>query len=60
MPEVVIGGKIDLGDIAIEQIALRLDDYPRKEGEEFSFISEFDEEDDVKNNPFAVLAKLKK
>ncbi len=60
MPEVVIGGKIDLGDIAIEQIALRLDDYPRKEGEEFSFVSEFDEEDDVKNNPFAVLAKLKK
>lgn len=58
-PEIVIGGKIDLGDIAIEQVALRLDDYPRKEGEIFEFNSEFDEESAVEN-PFAVLAKLKK
>lgn len=60
MPEIVVGGKIDLGDIAIEQVALRLDDYPRKPGEEFSFISEFDEGDSSVENPFAVLAKLKK
>lgn len=59
-PEIVVNGKIDLGDIAIEQVALRLDDYPRKAGEEFSFTSEFDEGDTGAENPFAVLAKLKK
>lgn len=59
MPEIVIGGKIDLGDIAIEQLALRLDDYPRKKGEEFVFKAEFDEKQ-RDENPFAVLAKLKK
>ena len=59
-PEIVVGGKIDLGDIAVEQVALRLDDYPRKPGEEFSFVSEFDDNDTAAENPFAVLAKLKK
>ena len=60
MPDVVIGGQIDLGDIVIEQIALKLDDYPRKPGEVFCFESEFDEDDESANNPFAALAKLKK
>ncbi len=58
VPDIVIDGKIDLGNIAIEQLALVMEDHPRKEGEEFtSFI-----EDDtpVKENPFAVLSKLKK
>lgn len=59
-PEIVVGGKIDLGDIAVEQVALRLDDYPRKPGEEFSFGSEFDDADAAAENPFAVLARLKK
>ena len=59
-PEIVIDGKIDLGDVAIEQVALRLDDYPRREGEEFYFKPEFDENDRGGENPFAVLAKLKK
>ncbi|MBR1648116.1 MAG: DUF177 domain-containing protein [Alphaproteobacteria bacterium] len=59
-PEIVIGGMIDLGDIAVEQIALRLDDYPRQDGEEFNFKSEFDDNDIKKENPFAVLASLKK
>ena len=57
-PDVVINGKIDLADIAIEQIALVMDDYPRQEGEVFSFKSEFSPEDDAKN-PFAALQKLK-
>lgn len=60
LPDVVIGGQIDLGDIVIEQIALKLDDYPRKQGEVFCFESEFDEDDESANNPFAALAKLKK
>lgn len=60
IPDIVIGGKIDLGDIIIEQIALLIDDYPRQEGEIFSFESEFDEETTQASNPFNILKKLKK
>lgn len=56
--DVIVGGKIDLADLAIEQLALCLDEYPRKEGEVFEFESEFDVDD--KPNPFNVLEKLKK
>ncbi len=60
VPDVIDNGKINLADIAIEQLALQLDDYPRKDGEKFEFISEFDEETTKQSNPFAVLEKLKK
>ena len=60
VPDVIDNGKINLADIAIEQLALKIDDYPRKEGEKFEFVSEFDEETTKKANPFAVLEKLKK
>ncbi len=60
LPDVVVGGQIDLVDIVIEQIALRLDDYPRRPGEVFVFEQEFDDHSEAKNNPFDVLAKLKK
>ena len=52
--------EIDLADIAMEQLALVLEDFPRKDGEVFEFESEFDEETTQKANPFAALAKLKK
>ena len=58
IPDIVIGGKIDLGDIAIEQLALVMEDYPRKQGEEFSPLIEDDTP--LHENPFAALAKLKK
>lgn len=58
VPDIVYDGKIDLGDIAIEQIALVMEDHPRKEGEEFNAV--IDDAEPVKNNPFAALAKLKK
>ncbi|MBS4773357.1 MAG: DUF177 domain-containing protein [Proteobacteria bacterium] len=60
LPDPVIGGQINLADIAMEQIALVLDDFPRQEGETFEFQAEFDEETTQAQNPFAVLAKLKK
>ena len=44
----------------MEQLALILEDFPRKEGEIFSFESEFDEETTLASNPFAVLKKIKK
>ncbi len=60
VPEIMENRQIDLGQIAIEQLALIMDDYPRKDGEVFVFQSEFDEETTKKANPFAVLQKLKK
>lgn len=60
VPDIIVDGKIDLGQIAIEQLALVMEDYPRQEGEVFAFSSEFDEETTEKQNPFSILAKLKK
>ena len=60
VPDLVEDGKIDLAAIAMEQIALEMEDFPRKEGEVFNFKSEFDEETTHKANPFAALASLKK
>lgn len=57
LPEIVINGKIDLADIAIEQIALVMEDHPRQEGEVFEFKASFNPEDDRKN-PFEILKKL--
>jgi len=59
-PDIVINGQIDLGNIVIEQIALQIDDYPRKPGEVFNFEAEFDPNSEKSNNPFDMLAKLKK
>lgn len=60
VPDILEDGKIDLAAVAMEQLALVLDDFPRKDGEVFSFTSEFDEETPAANNPFAVLKKIKK
>lgn len=59
-PYLLTDGKIDLCQIAIEQVALVMDDNPRKEGEVFVFKSEFSDEDTEDLNPFSVLKKLKK
>ena len=58
VPDIVIGGKIDLADIAIEQLALVMEDYPRQDGETFEAVIE--DNSPVRENPFAVLEKLKK
>ncbi len=58
LPDVIINGRIDLADIAIEQIALIMEDYPRREGEVFEFKSEF-EPGSSRRNPFEVLKNLK-
>lgn len=59
LPDIVVNGQIDLGDIAIEQLALVMEDYPRQEGETFGDIIE-GADNEEKNNPFALLSKLKK
>ena len=58
IPDVVINGQINLADIAIEHLALELDDHPRKDGEEFEAVIE--DIEPIRNNPFAVLEQLKK
>ena len=58
LPDIVIGGQINLGDIAIEQLALILEDHPRQAGETFESVIE--DSSPVRHNPFAVLEKLKK
>ncbi len=59
-PDIIFNNQIDLVQIASEQLALDLEDYPRKEGEIFNFKSEFSDEEDNKKNPFKILEKLKK
>jgi hypothetical protein len=57
-PDPIINGRIDLGALACEFLALGLDAYPRKPGAEFAPIIE--DAGDDKPKPFAALAKLKK
>jgi Large ribosomal RNA subunit accumulation protein YceD len=56
-PEPLVDGKVDLGAVTLEFLALGLDPYPRKPGVDFS--SEFTPksgDDDKPPSPFAVLA----
>jgi uncharacterized metal-binding protein YceD (DUF177 family) len=56
-PPEELGSEIDLGAVIIEELALNVDPYPRKEGSEFAEIAPPEVK---KHNPFAALAKLKK
>lgn len=60
IPVVIYNNRLDLADVIIEQLALVMDYNPRKEGETFSFVSEFDEETTKKQNPFTILQKIAK
>lgn len=53
-PDVVEDGQIDLGQYVVEQLALRLDPFPRKPGAEFVQPPE-----PVEISPFAVLKGLR-
>jgi uncharacterized metal-binding protein YceD (DUF177 family) len=53
-PDEIVNGKIDLGALTAEFLALGLDPYPRKPGVAFEQGEEAKEE-----SPFAALAKLK-
>ena len=53
-PDLVEDGQIDLGQYAVEQLALRLDPFPRKPGAEF-----VQPEEPGEVSPFAVLKSLK-
>jgi uncharacterized metal-binding protein YceD (DUF177 family) len=53
-PDPIEGGQIDLGQYAVEQLALRLDPFPRKPGAEFVQPPE-----PTEISPFAVLKQLR-
>lgn len=54
-PDEIVDGRIDVGALAAEFMALGLDPYPRKPGVDFKY-----EERDPGDNPFAKLAALKR
>ncbi len=61
-PELVIDGRIDLGELAVEQLVLALDPYPRAPGVKFgakTWGSEGGAEAASGGKPFAALEKLK-
>jgi len=60
IPDVMENGIIDLKAVALEALALELDDFPKQPGELFSFTPDFDINTDKPQNPFAILEKLKK
>ena len=60
VPDVVENGIINLADIALEQVALQIDDYPRAKGEVFRFQTPEPDDAQERQSPFAVLQKLKK
>jgi uncharacterized metal-binding protein YceD (DUF177 family) len=56
--DVYSGGRIDLGAIIYEHLALGLDPYPRSPGVEFS--GHVEDREDSADSPFAALAALKR
>ena len=54
-PDPIIDGKIDLGGLLVEFVALGLDPFPRKPG----IVFDFKDEADIVEHPFAALSRLK-
>ena len=54
LPDPIVNGRIDIGAVTAEFLALGLDPYPRKPGVDFAYA-----EDAARDNPFAALAALK-
>ena len=61
-PDVIDGGRIDLGELVVEDLALSLDPYPRLPGADFEATRSDGSENvaEEKPNPFAALAKLQR
>lgn len=59
-PDPIEGGVLDVGEAAVEELALQIPAYPRAPGAEFNDILDDIKDDELKPNPFAKLAALKK
>ncbi len=55
----IIGGQIDVGEAAVEELALRIPPYPKAEGVHFDEATFANDQKDEKENPFLVLESLK-
>ena len=58
-PEPIIDGKIDVGEFIAEELAVRIDPFPRKKGVEFEWVSDDSNNSGGAPGPFAALAALK-
>lgn len=58
-PDPIIGGVIDIGAVVVEELALGLDPYPRRQGADIPERYRLVEEEVAKGSPFAALARLK-
>lgn len=59
-PDVLVDGRIDVGSVVAEELALALDPYPRKAGANLPAEYSPEAEQTAKVSPFAVLAELKR
>ncbi len=59
-PDPIKDGVLDVGEAAVEELALQIPAYPRAPGAEFNDIVDDIKDDELKPNPFAKLAALKK
>ena len=59
-PDPIVDGKIDVGEAAVEELALQIPPYPRKPGATFADLEAGPTTEEEKPNPFAALAELKK
>ncbi len=57
-PDPILEGMVDLGELVVEELSLAVDPFPRADGAVFDAAAAGVAED--KENPFAVLAKLRK
>lgn len=55
-PDIVLGDRIDIGEILVEELALLIDPYPRAPGAEFA--GPRDADDTAEDSPFAILKTL--
>jgi uncharacterized metal-binding protein YceD (DUF177 family) len=60
-PEILRGGVAEIGELIVENLSLSLDPYPRRDDVEMEKTRSGDNDEDnvVRDNPFAVLASLK-
>ncbi|MGJ3260749.1 MAG: YceD family protein [Rhodospirillales bacterium] len=58
-PDPIIDGRIDVGEHAVEELALNIPPYPRASGAVFEGVGTDEDGDNRGENPFAVLADLK-
>ncbi|MDD9797674.1 MAG: YceD family protein [Alphaproteobacteria bacterium] len=75
MPDLLVDGQCDIGELAAQYLSLALDPYPRKQGAQSAYLDSMTEDNDAmtednreqaesgaqdKSHPFAMLAKLKR